>query len=72
MLNFLKILIALPCTLAVLYWAIMNDAQSVWTLSPLHEPMLMTNGYIVLAVFLLGFLCGAFILWLNIMKDRKD
>lgn len=69
MIGLLKFIITLPLTLILFYWVFSNMGDITWAFSPLHEPLVVPFGYVIIGIFILGFLFGALLLWLNILPN---
>lgn len=68
MLLLCRAVIAFLAGLLCLYIALMHVQPFSFQYSPLHEPVSLNLAIVLLGLFALGFISGALIVWLGLMR----
>jgi len=70
--SFLRAIIALILTLVLAGFAALNTDLVEVVISPVNDPIAIPLYAIALGAVAFGFVCGAFMVWINTAPMRKD
>ena len=70
--SLLRLIVTIPVIVLLLGFMILNRYEVQLTYSPLHDPINMPIMVIALACVIVGFLAGAWLVWVDGGRNRKE